>query len=114
MTDTLRVYADTSVFGGPFDSEFAEASAIFFDQVRMGRFALVISGIVQAEIEPAPPEVRRLFNEMLEHAEIVEPSGPGLALRDAYLEAGIVGPNSADDAFHVALATVSRCAVIVS
>jgi len=29
----LRVYADTSVFGGVFDDEFAEASRAFFDQV---------------------------------------------------------------------------------
>jgi hypothetical protein len=114
MNEILRVYADTSVFGGPFDPEFAEASTLFFDQVRLGRFGLVISGVVQAEIEPAPPEVRRLFDEMVGFAEIVEPSSAALQLRDAYLEAGIVGPNSADDAFHVALATVSSCSVIVS
>ncbi len=34
----LRVYADTSVFGGILDPEYAEASRTFFDQVRSGRF----------------------------------------------------------------------------
>lgn len=39
-TPRLRVYADTSVFGGCFDDEFAEASRTFFDQVKSGRFVL--------------------------------------------------------------------------
>ncbi len=87
---------------------------MFFDQVRLGRFKLVISAIVQAEVEPSPLEVRRLFEEMAGLAEIVEPTPEALDLRDAYLQAGILGKRSADDAFHVALATVSRCAMIVS
>ncbi len=29
----MRVYVDTSVFGGPFDPEFALASQQFFDAV---------------------------------------------------------------------------------
>ena len=109
-----RVYADTSVFGGPFDEEFAAASQAFFEQVRAGRILLVTSGIVRAEVEPAPAEVKTLFGDMLAWAEIVEPSGEALALRRAYLEAGIVTPRSSDDALHVALATVSGCTVIVS
>jgi hypothetical protein len=50
----IRVYADTSVFGGPFDEEFQTASSTFFDQVRNGRFQLVTSALVQEEVEPAP------------------------------------------------------------
>ena len=33
----LRVYVDTSVFGGCFDAEFAEQSTRFFDLVRIVR-----------------------------------------------------------------------------
>lgn len=43
----IRVYADTSVFGGVFDSEFQSASRTFFDQVRGGRFQHVTSALVQ-------------------------------------------------------------------
>ena len=39
----IRVYADTSVYGGVFDEEFAEASRTFFEQVRGGRFRLILS-----------------------------------------------------------------------
>ena len=37
-----------------------------------------------------------------------------LALRDAYLAAGVVGPQRLDDAGHVAAATVARADAIVS
>ncbi|MCK4342350.1 MAG: type II toxin-antitoxin system VapC family toxin [Phycisphaerae bacterium] len=110
----MRVYADTSVFGGVFDEEFQEASTRFFEQVRLGRFELVSSAIVQAEIEPAPGEVKAFFDDMLRVARIVEVSDDAVALRQAYLDAGIVTRESADDALHVALATVSGCALIVS
>jgi hypothetical protein len=45
----LRVYADTSVYGGVFDEEFADASRAFFDQVAEGGFQLVISALVHDE-----------------------------------------------------------------
>jgi hypothetical protein len=41
----LRVYADTSVFGGYFDAEFAAESERFFDLVRVGRVKLLVSEV---------------------------------------------------------------------
>lgn len=113
-TKAARVYADTSVFGGVFDEDFEQASTRFFEQVRRGRFELVSSAVVPAEIAPAPNKVKGFFDDILKVARIVEVSDDALALRQAYLEAGILTPNSADDALHVALATVSGCALIVS
>lgn len=110
----IRVYVDTSVFGGVFDEEFAGASQTFFDHVRNGGFSLVTSAIVQEEIAPAPIEVRELFDEMLGLAEIVDISEDALQLRTAYLGAGIVSPKWSEDALHVALATASDCSLIVS
>lgn len=46
----IRVYVDTSIIGGKFDSEFQKASIKFFDQVKEGKFQLVISTLVQEEI----------------------------------------------------------------
>ena len=110
----LRVYADTSVFGGTFDPEFNETSEVFFDQVRSGRFHLVTSVLVQDEIEPAPPNVQEFFDGMIEFAEITEISDEALRLQEAYLEAEIVTSKWALDALHVAIATVARCSLIVS
>jgi len=36
----IRVYADTSVFGGIYDEEFKEPSRTFFEQVKSGAIRL--------------------------------------------------------------------------
>jgi predicted nucleic acid-binding protein len=110
----LRVYADTSVYGGAFDDEFSDASRAFFDRVTQGRFRLVISALVRDELLEAPERVRQFFDELRVAAEIVETGEDALRLRDAYLTAGAVTEASATDALHVALATVADCRVIVS
>ena len=110
----IRVYADTSVFGGVFDEGFEAPSQAFFDQVRNGRFHLVTSALVQEEIKPAPKYVQEFFDRTLPVVEVVEVSEETLRLRDAYLEAGIVSSQWSEDALHVALATVSGCSLIVS
>lgn len=111
---SIRVYADTSIFGGVHDREFDTASRTFFNHVENGRFVLVISAVVQDEIEVAPTEVRNFFEDMLRFAEIAEVSESAFELQEAYLRAGIVSSKYSDDALHVAVASVSGCALIVS
>ena len=68
----LRVYADTSVFGGCFDPEFEVESRKFFDDVREGRFTVVISDVTVEELQPAPEEVRQVLAKLPpEHVELV-------------------------------------------
>ena len=110
----IRVYADTSVFGGIFDSDFQSETEEFFEEVKKNRFTLITSAVVKAEIEPAPEKVKMFFNELIEIAEIVDISKDALQLRDAYLKSGILTPKYSDDALHVALASVSNCSLIVS
>lgn len=110
----IRVYVDTSVFGGIFDEIFITPSSIFFNQVIEDKFSLVISSIVQEEILGAPQNVKNFFEEMLLYAEIVDVTNEALQLRDAYLRAKIVTQKYSNDALHVALATVSECSVIIS
>jgi len=110
----LRVYADTSVYGGVFDEEFASPSRLFFDDVRAGVFQLVVSPVVELEMREAPGEVQELFAEMLSLAEGMTVTGEALQLQQAYLRAGIVTPRWEADLLHVALATVAGCMMIVS
>ena len=110
----IRVYADTSVFGGVFDDEFRDASQAFFDEVRSGRFHLVTSAIVEDEIAPAPVAVREFFDDILEYADFVEITEEAQQLQTAYLEAVILSSRWSEDAFHVALASASRCSLLVS
>jgi len=43
---SIRVYADTSVFGGVFDREYRSASISFFDQVKSRSINLYTSAVV--------------------------------------------------------------------
>lgn len=101
--EILRVYTDTSVFGGVFDEEFKTPSARFFESARQGAFHLVISDIVRREIAGAPASVRNLFQRVLQDAEIVDVTPDSLKLREAYIAAQVVSPEQSDDALHVAL-----------
>ena len=111
----FRVYADTSVFGGCFDEEFAEESKAFFDAVRSGRFVLVTSATVLAELRRAPERVRMVLAHLPSDAvEFIELGPESEHLRDAYLEAGILRPVHRSDAEHIALASVAGVDFVVS
>ncbi|MES9901446.1 MAG: type II toxin-antitoxin system VapC family toxin [Sedimenticola sp.] len=110
----MRIYADTSVFGGMFDKEFSEPSKQFFDEFESGMFILVTSAVVEAEIEPAPDNIRQLFNKYADFAEIADISEEALELQLNYIKSGVVTEKSLDDALHVAISTVSGCDLIVS
>ncbi|CAK0775482.1 hypothetical protein CCP4SC76_6040006 [Gammaproteobacteria bacterium] len=68
----MKVYADTSVFGGVFDEEFARDSRQFFEEILSRRFDLVVSALVEEEIEAAPEFVRTHFMQFAALAEVAE------------------------------------------
>ena len=110
----IRVYADTSVFGGILDEEFDTASRRFFDQVRAGDLRLVTSVIVQDEIAEGPAAVQARYEEMLGIAEVTEIPPAAFELQQAYVHHAVVSERWAADALHVAIATVAGCSMIVS
>lgn len=116
MTDKpLRVYVDTSVVGGCLDEEFAQDSRRLFDAAREGRLVLLVSAVVARELESAPLAVIEVLRRLpVEAVREVPLSEEVLALRDAYLQAGILGPKWVDDATHVAAATIAGADAIVS
>ncbi len=113
---TPRVYCDTSVFGGVHDDLFAEASNVFFELARGGAIKLVVSPVVEREIEQAeaPVAVKSTYREMLSYAEVVDITEAAIELQQGYVQEGIVSPKWEGDALHVAVATVHECSVIVS
>ncbi|MBI5244088.1 MAG: PIN domain protein [Elusimicrobia bacterium] len=111
----LRIYVDTSVFGGCFDEEFAESSKRFFEEARQGRYRIVISDVTVREIQKAPAEIVNFFlAQPDESMERIELSSEAIAVRDRYVREGILSPMRLDDAAHVALATVAEVDIIVS
>jgi hypothetical protein len=111
----LRIYADTSVFGGCFDTEFAVESRRLFEEVGQGRFVLVVSPVTTRELDRAPVTVQEVLGALpASQVEYVRLSEETDALRDAYVAAGIVGPASVRDAEHIAAASVAGVDMVVS
>lgn len=111
----LRLYADTSVLGGCFDEEFSRESQRLFQEIKTGKFLLVLSATTFRELHGAPEKVKEIVaNIPLSNLEIIPESDEIDELREAYLAAGIVGHSSADDAEHIACASVADVDIIVS
>jgi hypothetical protein len=111
----LRVYADTSVFGGCFDDEFGEASQAFFRDVAASRFVVVVADVVLRELALAPEQVRGVLRGLPRDAvERIPLSDEIGRLRDAYIREGVLGRASRNDAEHVASASVAVADLLIS
>jgi len=111
----LRIYVDTSVIGGCFDIEFATWSLTLMNDFRKGRYKVVLSEVVAAEIGEAPEAVQRQYAELLSFSpEYIEVTEEALALADAYQRKGILPAKFEDDMLHIALATIAEVDVLVS
>ncbi len=59
-----RVYFDTSVFGGVFDSEFEEETLLLFEKVKLGKIICAYSDLTEKELKNAPANVRAFFQKL--------------------------------------------------
>ena len=111
----VKVYVDTSVFGGCFDIEFEEWSNKLMEEFELGLKVVVISDLTLKELEEAPQNVRSLVEEIPEeHKEYVILDDETRVLARHYIEAGAVSEGYLVDAQHIAIATVNRVDVLVS
>jgi predicted nucleic acid-binding protein len=110
----LRLYVDTSVFGGVHDEEFRAPSERFFAAVRGGTFTLLVSEALVVEIASAPAVVQATFEAHRAHMEALETTAEAVALAEAYLAAKVVPAASRVDALHVALASIAGADAVVS
>jgi predicted nucleic acid-binding protein len=110
-----RVYLDSSVLGGAFDSEFQEETEALLALIRAGEIRAVVSEQVEIELGPAPDRVQDLLDELLEQgAENLSLSDEARRLAQHYLTAGVVTEKTRADALHVALATLAKVDVLLS
>ena len=111
----IRIYADTSVFGGCFDDEFSEDSKAFFNDIKSGKFILIVSATTLRELNKAPDFVQKVLADLpTKSVELIEYSEEIGFLRDEYLKAGIVSNSFKADAEHVANASIAEVDFIVS
>ena len=111
----LRVYIDTSVYGGLHDEEFAEPTRNFFETVKNQGAVILASQITIDELDGAPEIVREAFSERVAgNYDEIPISAEVEELAQAYVDAEVLGEASFADALHVAAATVARADLIVS
>ncbi len=111
----MKVYVDTSVFGGCFDAEFDEWSNKLMEEFKLGLKTALISDLTLKELEKAPPNVRGLIVKIPEeHKEYVILDDEAMALARHYIEEDVVSEGFLVDAQHIAISTVNRVDVLVS
>jgi len=111
----MRLYLDTSVFGGCFDEGFKAPSLAVIEMICRGVAMGVGSDLLVEELELAPDEVKALLQRIPEEQmEWVDTDERSEALCSAYITAGALGAASEDDALHVALASLAQVDAILS
>ncbi len=111
----LRLYFDTSVFGGIYDIEFQEVTQRLFEMVLNEEIICVYSDLTEAELKNAPEKVKNYFLSLpKEGLERLETSKEVIELADQYIEEKVVGKTSLDDCRHIAIATLNKVDYLVS
>lgn len=110
-----RVYIDTSVIGGCFDSEFAQWSNQLMLDFEQGRLKPVVSDVVAAEIYEGFARIQEQYEKLLAwNPDILSVTSEAIELADAYQRQGVLTPKYYDDGLHLALATIAEVDVLVS
>lgn len=111
----IRIYVDTSVFGGFFDTEFDKETKMLFDKILKGEFKLIISDLTQNELIKAPENVRNLIIDLnIDDVEVIKISDEEINLAKIYISENVVGKTSFDDCIHIAAATINNVDLLVS
>jgi predicted nucleic acid-binding protein len=110
-----RIYIDTSVVGGYFDEEFAEATIKLFERLNNNEIIFVVSDLLDLELINAPQQVRdHLLKYSADKFQRIELTEEAIKLADTYISERVVGKTSVEDCRHIALATIHKVDVLVS
>ncbi len=111
----MRLYLDTSVFGGYYDEEFAQATRKLFEEIIHGKHIIYLSNITIDELEPAPSKIKNLLEEIPPHKlSTISITNEIIEVAKEYLSSGIITEKYFADALHVASASVNLIDIVVS
>ena len=111
----MKFYVDTSVWGGYYDKEFSEWTIPFIEQVRQGRFSIVLSDVTLGELQNAPEKVQNLPTTIApQFIDLTNITEEQLTLASHYVTEGALTPKFYSDAQHIAIATVLKVDSLVS
>jgi hypothetical protein len=112
----MKIYLDTSVVSMFNNPELGNITREFFDFITQNNHELVISEIVENEIELAEITKREQIISFLKTLNITKLSKNNeiYNLSQEYINNKILTSNHLDDLLHISYATLSYCDVIVS
>ncbi|MBI1285958.1 MAG: PIN domain protein [Flavobacteriales bacterium] len=111
----MKLYLDTSVFGGYFDKEFEKWTIPLIEDLRAGIHQAVISDLTILEMEPAPQRVSDLMFKMIDDgAMLIQGNKESENLANMYVSEGGLTDKSIEDANHIAMATLHHVDVLIS
>jgi len=115
MMKKQRVYLDTSVFGGFFDTEFEEFTKPLFKRINNGEFTIIYSTLLEQELQLAPKKVRDLVLGISSvDTDLVDETDSAIELATEYISERVVGKTSYSDCLHIALATIYQADLLIS
>jgi predicted nucleic acid-binding protein len=110
-----RIYIDTSIVGGFFDSEFESETQLLFKRLFNKEVIFVISDLLDIELERAPEKVKNLLYQYPDDVfERVSFTAEAKELGELYVKENVVGPTSIEDCYHIAIATINNVDVLAS
>ena len=110
-----RIYIDTSIVGGFFDTEFEKETKMLFQRLEDKEVVFVISEVLTDELVDAPERVKTLLdNYNNDYIEKVPLTDEAKELADKYIAENVIGKTSLDDCRHIALATINKVDVLAS
>ncbi len=111
----MKLYLDTSIFGGYFEAEFKLWTEKLIDEILDGNYTAVIADLTLAELETAPVRVKTLADRVIQTNSIFVTLDTGcIELADKYLKEKIVTAKYQSDALHIAAATINNADVVTS
>ena len=110
-----RIYLDTSVFGGYYETEFELYSKMLFQKIIKGEIILLYSQITEIELSRAPNNVQKLIQQIPEdYIEFLSITDEARELAKQYIAEKVVGKTSNSDCLHIAIATISNADILAS
>lgn len=111
----MKLYLDTSVFGGCFDIEFESSSKKLFKEIFDHEHTVTISNITLNELEKSPDKVRLLLDKVLKYdVELLNIDKEVDLLAKHYIQEKVITEKYLLDAYHIAIGTINKVDVIVS
>jgi predicted nucleic acid-binding protein len=115
----LKIYLDTSIISFAIDGRNPREKRLtlrLIDEIKAGKYEAFISAVTIAEIKRADNDICK---KLLEVVSVINPEELAVdeeaqALANRYITEGIIPVKYADDALHIAVASVNDLDLIIS